>query len=469
MDNPKEDDLREILSRPRESLGLELKRWIDPTTPEGMAKIAKGCLALRNNDGGRFIIGFNDDGTPDVGNAPPDVRAAFHPDVIQPIVSKYSAEPFAVDVMFSNAGGQEYPIITVPAGVRTPVAAKADLFASDGKFLVREHAVYVRSLTSSNTFSSSEARRGDWDGLTRTCFNNREADIGAFVRRHLAALNLKSLAELVPAFAGMLHRPTSKERIVEELERGRRHFDEACRKRKLTVLDIGFRESSIIVDGTEPEQTANAEFRDRLLRNARDHSGWPPFVDLSAGGREVDRPYPLNEGWQALVTILPPESPIAGHHLDFWRIEPRGVFYHLRGLEDDLNGSQGVAPGQGLDFLLQIGGVAEVISTGLSFARSLGCKDEDTSLIFGFNWTKLEGRILTSWTDPRRRLFRQPSTSHQDEYSAPPIVVPLETPPSGIAPHVENAVRGLFNLFGGTEFHSQVIQDIVDGTVKRRI
>ena len=69
-----EDDLRRLLASPRESLDLELKQWIDPTTPEGIAKIAKGCLALRNNNGGRLVIGFKDDGQPDPANLPTDVR-----------------------------------------------------------------------------------------------------------------------------------------------------------------------------------------------------------------------------------------------------------------------------------------------------------------------------------------------------------------------------------------------------------
>ena len=59
-----EDELRDLLDNPRENLGVELKRWIDPNTDEGAAKIAKGCIALRNNNGGLLIIGFKDDGKP---------------------------------------------------------------------------------------------------------------------------------------------------------------------------------------------------------------------------------------------------------------------------------------------------------------------------------------------------------------------------------------------------------------------
>lgn len=152
---------------PRESLAIELKQWIDLSTPEGAAEIVKACIALRNNNGGRLVIGFKNDSSLDSANAPADPRASFHVDVIQAIVSRYSAELFAIDVQFYEVDGQVIPVIVVPPGVRTPVAAKADLRDPSGKLLIRDHAVYVRSLQSNNIVSSSEARRGDWDALTR--------------------------------------------------------------------------------------------------------------------------------------------------------------------------------------------------------------------------------------------------------------------------------------------------------------
>ena len=39
-------DLEQLIRNPRESLDTELKRWFDPTLPEGAAKIAVGCMAL---------------------------------------------------------------------------------------------------------------------------------------------------------------------------------------------------------------------------------------------------------------------------------------------------------------------------------------------------------------------------------------------------------------------------------------
>ena len=219
-----EQDLRSLLTHPRESLDLELKQWINPLSNEGIAKIARACIALRNNNGGWLVIGFQNDGQPDLSNVPTDVKHAFQTDVIQSIVSRYSAEPFTVETQFVDVGGQSYPVITVPSGVMTPVAAKSDLAGGpNGKPLIRDHAVYVRSVNSNNTVSSTEGGRGDWNGL-RICFDNREADIGGFVRRHLAALNFETLAALAPAFAGLVARPTTMDRVLQELNRGRSRF-----------------------------------------------------------------------------------------------------------------------------------------------------------------------------------------------------------------------------------------------------
>lgn len=461
------EELRQLLTAPRESLDLELKQWIDPKTLEGIAKIAKGCIALRNNNGGRLVIGFKDDGKPDPDNIPADVRATFHIDVVQEIVSRYVSEAFPIDVQFGAAGGGTYPVLIVPAGVRTPVAAKSTLNEPGGRPLIRDHAVYVRSLNSNNTVSSTEARRGDWERITRICFDNREADIGGFVRRHLAGLNLETLTALVPAFTTMMHRPTPMERVVQELNLGHKRYNAAVGRRRLRLPNIGTRESVVIVDGEFQKHDASDSFRRRLLASAPNHSGWPPWVDLTGADTEAVRPYVYDDGWETLLLELSNESVLNFPHLDFWRMEPRGVFYHLRGLEDDLAQARaGPAPHTQIDFSSQVSQVAEVISTGLSFARSLGCDAAKTSLVFGFRWSGLEGRHLTSWADSRRWLRPSGGPSNQDQIVRP-VTVPLETPPGGIAPHVENVVQGVFALFGGKEFESKVFEDIVKATLER--
>jgi hypothetical protein len=106
---PDDDQLRALVARPGESLNVEIKRWLDPADPAGIAKIVKAAFALRNRNGGFLVIGFNDKTLePDLSNAPPDARGAFHQDTIQGLISRHVYEPFEVHATFAAsqcAGG----------------------------------------------------------------------------------------------------------------------------------------------------------------------------------------------------------------------------------------------------------------------------------------------------------------------------------------------------------------------------
>jgi predicted HTH transcriptional regulator len=115
-----------LVGNPSESLNVELKRWIDPTKVHGEEKVAKGVLALRNRNGGYFVVGFdNDTLNPDNLNEPPNPKILFHVDVIQAIVSRYASEAFEIEVSWGEREGKEYPVIIVPPGLRHPLQRNA--------------------------------------------------------------------------------------------------------------------------------------------------------------------------------------------------------------------------------------------------------------------------------------------------------------------------------------------------------
>jgi hypothetical protein len=122
---PDDDQIRALVARPGESLAVEIKRWLDPADPAGVAKIVKAAFALRNRDGGFLVVGFDDTTLqPDPANEPIDVRGTFHHDTIQGLISRYANEPFEVHVAFVERDGRIYPVIAIPQGVRVPVAVK---------------------------------------------------------------------------------------------------------------------------------------------------------------------------------------------------------------------------------------------------------------------------------------------------------------------------------------------------------
>ncbi len=185
--------IKDLVEHPQESLSVEIKRWINPDTPDGVAKIVKGVLAIRNFGGGYFIVGFDNESLlPDIDNRPPNAHQLFHIDKIQGMIAKYSSNPFEVNVEFVERDGVEYPVIAIPSGIKAPVATKSELVYG-GKKLIKSDTVYVRSLSANNTPSTTIATWKDWDSIIEVCFDNREADIGRFLRRHLSGLKTEFL------------------------------------------------------------------------------------------------------------------------------------------------------------------------------------------------------------------------------------------------------------------------------------
>lgn len=485
--------LQSLLLNPRESLDVELKQWLDPGTAEGTAKIAKACMALRNNNGGALVIGIQNDGTPDLPNRPAEFRMAFHQDAIQSIVGKYSSAQFEVTVQFIQREGQEYPVIRVPAGVTTPVACKADLKGANGEVLLKAGTVYVRTLNSNHAVSSAPAGWKDWDAVTKNCFDNREADIGAFLRRHLSGVDLVKLGDLirggqssppvasdperqVPVLPPILEpcarttsTATALERVNDWMSEGFMQFSAQCRQRQIQVPEkLGTLEGGFIIDGKIDPHKANQKFLNQLFPSMPHLSGWPFWLDSRFASFERDQPYVIEGGWEAL--LYEPKADMVGPHLDFWRIEPAGRFYHLRGLEDDMaraRDSRGPEPFTVLDFLLATSRVTEMIAIGLSFTAALGADPQTTSLAYSFRWRNLAGRALTCWVDPTR-FFRAAAVAHQNEIVTT-ATVPLETPRAAIAPLVFDVTEPLFALFGGMQFQKSVIEGIVQDVVQRRL
>src|SRR5689334_4928768 len=133
-------ELGALVQNARESLAVEIKAWIDPTRPDGIAKIVKCALALRNYGGGHMIIGLDNlTGRSLIEACPVDVRATFHADVIQPLISKYSSKRYEVSVEFVEFGGRLHPVIGIPGGAQVPVATRSGLQDLDGTWLLREN------------------------------------------------------------------------------------------------------------------------------------------------------------------------------------------------------------------------------------------------------------------------------------------------------------------------------------------
>lgn len=459
MDRYASDDIRAIVADPRESFDVELKAWIDPQTSEGRAVIAKACLALRNNNGGLLLIGFNNDGSVSQTDVLEHCRKTYHIDTIQGIVSKYASEPFGISLEFIEREGQTHPVVVVPTGVQTPVACKSDL-PGDG-LLLKCDTVYVRTLLSNNVISSSPARYRDWPRVAGICFDNREADIGAFVRRHLAG---PKLTEAIAALAGIDFAEVGKPAELSVLDRGKARFDVALAKRGIDSIEgCGTLELGVCADGVGGNIELTQSNLFGIGASMPSISGWPPWVVLLNAGDTNFHPYVMDNGWQALLV-----GGVLGAHIDFWRIEPKGELYHVRVLEDDLTESPNRPErGTGLDYHLQIIRVAEFVAVGVHIVRALGFAPDDTTLNVACRWTKLAGRRLCSWADRSYWPLRTSGVAMQDEI-ATFAKVPLNTPNSALGQYVSALVSPVFALFGGFSMEIEGFDQTIEKFFTRR-
>lgn len=465
------DILQALVNKPQESLKVELKTWLDPEDPFGIAKIVKALIAMRNHDGGFLVMGFDDQTTePDLSRKPANQRTYYHIDKLQPLVGKYASEPFNIEIHFPERDSVEFPVIEVEKGIRSPVAAKRDLPDPNdqSRYLIRKDRVYVRSLRANNTVSTTEAKAKDWPHLVEICFNNREADIGRFLRRHLGGITSETIRHLADTFA-TASGPDVVELVRQVLNEGVARFEQRRAENSESfreLPDSGFLDVAVVIDGDLPTHRADREFLHLLQSSNPRLTGWPVwFIDIDHP-KPALRPRVMDGAWEELLL-----ENYQGWLVEFWRLDPRGRFFLRRGLEDDFlrparSGRQ-PEPLKELDFLITTLRVAEAMAVALRFTEALDCDPEKTKVEFLFRWTRLKGRQLSSWADPRRFLFST-GEAYNDEHEEG-ISLPLDLASGAIGQYVHHVVSGLFALFDAPRITVEVVTDIVDGLFKRTL
>lgn len=471
------EQIQNLVNNPRESLAVELKDWFDPDVPEGVAKVVRSCVAMRNRgDGGFVMVGFDDSTTaPNTNLLFTDVRAAFHADKINGLVNRHSSERFEVHTHFGERDGQEYPVLEVEAGAKTLVAIRRPVQTADGTELAKANAVYVRSLQN-NTPSTGEPRWDDWSDILDPLFENREADFGRFLRRHLTPAQMDELARRArEGTSSQSTREAPPEVETHEfLSYGYNHFQTQQRLRDLTRMPRhGWWEVAVVIEGDIDGGPATEEFLNLIAAANPSYTGWPVWIDSRGFPTEGDdpnldpSPYVFERGWETLLYRYEPGSWY--NHLDFWRVEPDGKFYAYRGLEDDITEGSGYPEAMtALDFSLAILRTAEAIAVPMAFAKAMDLQAEETTLHYLFRWAGLNGRELSVWTNPGR--FVSPRyVCNQHEVLSPVISISLDTPVSAIAPFVRTTTAELFAAFGGFQPSTGVTEDLTERLLTRRL
>ena len=462
----KDDDrISTLINRPSESLNVELKTWLDPSTDEGKAKLIKAIFAIRNRNGGYLIIGLNDTtGLPDPYSFDKGVEEVFHTDIIIGLVSRYASMPFEISVAMRERDKVWFPVIVIPEGVRVPAIVKQSLLGNGGKKLLQAGDVYFRTLQTNGTPSSAILSAADWPDLLEICFENREADIGRFLRRHLPGLDASSMASLVGNDPKRKLHDRAMALITEGISRAEKAVVSRSASAELArIVNALTMRVGLVLDPPRSDAQPTNEFMNKVAASNPQFTGWPIWLDSRNFYEVADRAIVIEGAWQALIVDLSGSWP---QHFEFLRFDPKGDFYLQRVMQDDL--SDKVTPLAVMDAPLMIYRVAEVFAVGVSIARNLGWNHE-ASAGFAFHWTGLKDRRLSSWANPNR-FFEGPNSGQSHSFSAQAFAtVPVNTPLSALAPYVEIAVAPLFACFDGYAAPQELVETCVRKLIERKM
>lgn len=410
--------LQQLLETPTERLEVELKGWLDLSTPEHRAKVAKGILALANHGGGSVIFGFESNGTLSP-NRPADL-SGYSQDIINDILDGFADPAFHCNVhnVRRIADGLIYPIAVVPGGHKTPVRSKRDGPPKGGGAPeISKDRYYIRR---PGPASEPPQAAHEWNELLERCMANRRDEIVDVIRSVLEGRAPKPEAP-----------PAAQDQLAKWKNDALQHWGHVLTSKPRDApqrMPLGFYTFSCKIEGVD----ASAKQLEAAIQEAgrTKHTGWSPWWWPT---REGLRPYIKDDAIEGNMGSL--DNADAGHS-DFWRISKTGEMFMIRGYVEDGGdiGRPDIKPGTALDITLPVWRIGEMLLFVERFAKALGVPDAQVHV--QCSWTGLENRRLVSVSG--RRMVWDDRVSRANEVETRAVV-----PASQISARLPDLVREL--------------------------
>jgi len=377
---PSIKDLEPLVTEPREDLDVEYKDWIDLSTNEHKAILAKAAIALVNHGGGFIVMGFADEPAGLISGSRPPTIPEVTQDAVNAAIRRYASPEFHCEVYAvpHPVSGVIHPVVAVPGTLIEPVMSTRDCSG-----VLNRNRCYTRK---PGPRSEEPQTSEEWRSLLNRWVRAGREDM------------LEAIQSIV---SGRVEPIAVAPNVLADL----RAFSEAARVRWQDLIadeppnapsrfPNGYYEMAFSLVGAVPAKGL-AILQERLREARRIKlTGWTPFLEMST---PEWAPYPHENFVEAWVgRVAPNRPPQTIPHSDFWRAAPEGKLYTIRGYsEDDLDSR---APGQVFDVTLPVWRIGE----GILFAARLAKTFEDVDAITIIcRYTGLGGRQLVSVTGNR--------------------------------------------------------------------
>jgi hypothetical protein len=415
----------ELVSYPREEMGVDCKGWIDLDQRAERAKISKDLMALANHGGGFLVFGIDESHEGQFthsGTCPYDLKY-YSQDWFNDIVKAYASPAFecrALRVPCPSDCGGDHVVVKVPGEHRVPIRCRRG-GPDNGE--PQKGVVYIRR---PKPESGPVEEPHEWDDLFERCIRVRRDELVEGFMAVVGAIGVEGLSEVLSKKGDGAGSSEPKEAVVSFRLSSSDRFDEIQKEHGVQDLYAHGIWSVSYAVTPSPGTMPLPRLLEILTEVAGSETGWPPWWVPT---REGIRPYPYEdmiECWLAEpdAPTSDPENwlraalgPKDSAHADFWRASPAGQLFLARGYQED--GRQGSEPGQHLDFTtVPIWRLGECLLHAQRFA--LECGGSDATVAFSIRWEGLANRTLVSLTDreinPRR--CNQDTVESYAEFSA---------------------------------------------------
>lgn len=405
-------ELQALLAFPVEKLTVEYKSWLDLDEQARRATLAKAAIALANEGGGVIVLGMRKDnaqGGALRSEARPENIDRYSQDDINAAINRYADPQFHCELAFANhpETNNEHAFVLVPGGLTVPVMS---VRGCEGVIAAQRCYVRKPGPRSEEPFTAEE-----WRGVMERCITARRESMLDAIRIIVQGRGTVIPAPMTADVRQRLHHtiiqaaePLEEAHRVAERVDGLLEFERVALERwdrlirELPPEDParmihGHYEISFRLLNVAPAALAGVLLRRMIVASQVRHTGWGPFVQIS---RPEFEPRIVDGNVEAWLG-RPAEDRVMrdSAHCDYWTAHPSGLFFLLRGYEED--SADGVEPGSILDITLPIWRVGEALLYASRIARSYA---ENPRISVHCHYTGLNNRRLSA-LDRMRGFF----------------------------------------------------------------
>ena len=371
------EDIQQLVNTPREDLAYEYKDWLDLTSNEHKATLAKAAIALANHGGGYIVLGFSEQSQVLQSQPRPETIPDITQDAINEAIRRYAEPEFHCEMhrCTCKVTGVEHPVVIVPGTLAVPVMSKREC-----KGTIALNRYYIRK---PGPRSEEPLKSEEWDTLISRCVRANRDDMLEAIRSIVTG-SVETQPPIPNALDELQDYCTAAHDRWEALVSN--EPDDAASR-----FPHGYYEMGFALVGAKPANS-RAELQDRLSVARRIKlSGWTPFLELI---RPEMRPYPHEDFIEAWVGRPVHDGGLGTDpsFCDFWRVSREGKLYTIRGYFED-SPTNHFNPGHVFYIPLPIQRIGEGLLFASRFAETF---EEVDQIAIRCRFTGLNGRCLTN-------------------------------------------------------------------------